>query len=401
MTPRNVERFEVTTNVRFPRSKRWALVALVPMILLALGLGKLFGIWFFLLPSPFVLFFANRVVHANVIASAEGLRIGERLVPRSALTSALVRHEHDLTYVSFQGDQRVDVEVTSNVAAEELLRALKLDAASSAVEIPLQKTASPQLRFLPIVAMILGFFAMREFHPQLSALMVAAAAVAVFVVLMRLALRVTLRVGADGIVFHEALKKERFVSHDAIEDVRAVDDMIVVTSKDGREMTFTLPGARSSSRESPRDQAHRNDEAEAVVRRIRQARQAFREGANAPELTVALARGSRSLRDWLTDLRRLGEGAASTFRTISIAREQLFDVVESTTAAAKDRIAAMVALRATLREEEKPRIRVAAERIAAPELRERMVRILDAEDDRVIEETLEESSDEEPKARKS
>ncbi len=393
MTPRSVERFEATTNVRFPRSKRWAFVALVPMILLSVALGKFVGIWFFLLPGPLVLFFANRIVRANVVASAEGLRIGQRLVPRSALSSALVRHDHDVTYVSFQGDQRVDVEVTSNVAAEELLRALKLDAASSAVEIPLQKTASPQLRFLPIVAMIVGFLAMRTFHPQISALMIAAAGIAVFVVAMRLALRVTLRVGADGIVFHEALKKERFVSHDAIKDVRAIDDMIVVELNDGQEMTFTLPGSRSSSRESPRDRAHRNDEAEAIVRRVRQARQAYREGANAPELTVALARGSRSVRDWVTELRRLGEGAASTFRTIGIAREQLFDVVESTTAAARDRIAAMVALRATLRDEEKPRIRIAAERIAAPELRERMVRILDAEDEAAVEEELRELDD--------
>jgi hypothetical protein len=388
------ERFELVTNVRFPRSKAWALVVLLPLLAAMIVAGKFIGFWFFVLPGPLLYVFANRVVSARVVATPEGLRIGERLVRRSKLKSALVRHAGDKTFVAFEGDERVDVEVSSNVDADALLRALHLDATTSAVELALQRSVSGPLQILPLAVMVLSFLAVRAVHATAEMALAALVAMIGSIVLIRLAHRVTMRVGADGIAFQEALRKERFVPHDAIADVRAEDDTIVVIERDGRRSTFSIGGRRNEARESPAHAAQRSDEAAAIVRRIRQARQAFREGANAPELAVALERGSRSMRDWLTDLRRLGEGAASTFRTIGVAREQLFDVVESTTAAAKERVAAMVALRATLREEEKPRVRVAAERIASPELRERMVRVLDAEDEAEIEAALRELEDE-------
>jgi hypothetical protein len=63
-------------------------------------------------------------------------------------------------------------------------------------------------------------------------------------------------------------------------------------------------------------------------------------------------------------------------------------IVESTTADASARVAALVALRSNMTDEERPRIRVAAERCVLPSLRDRMVRVVDAEDDEVVASVL-------------
>lgn len=383
--------FEKTTNVRFHRPRLWGLLAILPLILVAVFVTKFTGALFLLFPVPFVFLLANRVTEARVVASAEGLRVGSRLVPREAFKRALVRHEGETTYVALKGRANVDVEVSSNVEADALLEALRLDAASAAAEFPLAD--HDDASFAVVLGMLLASFVLFRLVPSAPAFFAVLAVGTLLLAALRIARHVTLRVGADGIVVRRALRRERFVPHDAIRDIHAEGRTIVIERSDGHRFGFDVPIKTGERTPAPPD----DDEANAIVRRIHQARRAFQEGKAAPELSALLGRGSRTTREWLAELRRLGEGAASTFRTIGVAREQLFDVVESTTARATDRIAALIALRATLREQDKPRVRVAADRIAAPELRERMVRILEI-DEAELEGTLDELESPEPPA---
>ena len=213
-----------------------------------------------------------------------------------------------------------------------------------------------------------------------------AAVVAVIaVVLVRWASsRVRLRIGTDGIVARD-LFGSRFVSHAEITDVSAEGSRVRIARANGNDIQLEVPVPKAEREHPPAV----IDEAVAIVRRLRQAQSAHREGSPATDLSAALDRGARTTREWLADLRKLGEGTVATFRTVGIARDEILDVVTSTTATAKDRIAALIALRPTLREDEKTRVRVATERIAAPELREQMVRVLDEDDELALTEALE------------
>ena len=378
---------ELTTSVRFRRSRLWALAAVVPVVAL-LALGVKLGIFLFLFPAPLFLLRMNRIVEARVVASEEGLRIGERLIPRAAFTSGLVRHEDGRVFVALDGREHVDVAVTSNVAADALLSALRLDAASAVAEVRLVRGMRKAFNALGIIVLVWTLLMFRALQPTMFGVLTTGIMIALGVLGLRKAREVKLGIGADGISIRE-LGSQRFIPHDAIEGVETDGDAVVLRPKNGEPLRWELPTRRNRENESTTALERRRDEANAIVRRIRQARAAFRERANAPELAVALDRGAHTTREWLADLRKLGEGTIATFRTIGVAREQLLDVVESTTASAKDRMAALVALRPHLREEEKTRIRVATESIAAPEVRDRMVRVLDTEEEHEMIEALE------------
>lgn len=358
------------TTVRFGRSKLWLALSLVPSLAM-LAVGLRIGVLFFVLPLPIILGFLAKGTHrTSVVASREGLRIGTQLVPRASLSSALVRHERHTTYVELTGKRDVDVEVANNIEADALVRALGLDAASTTVEVPVNFAPSP-LAWLVVIAGSIGLFFAWAWLALLTFVVGAA-------IVLVLAPRATLRIGADGIAIRKLIDRSRFVAHGNIVAVDVQGDALIVRETGGRETRLIV-----------RDQGAGEDQARAIARRIMQARRARRSMPDAPELAVALDRGAQTTREWLTDLRKLGEGTIATFRTIGVAREQLLDVVESTTASAKDRMAALVALRPHLREEEKTRIRVATESIAAPAVRDHMVRVLDSEDEDEMIEALE------------
>ena len=327
---------------------------------------------------------------AHLVASAEGLRVDERLLPRSDFDGAVLRHDGERTYVLLRGAHDLEVEVPNNIEADALTRALGLDAASSTVEFALSKAPSAW-GYLAMAAMaaFAGTATYLLRSTESRALAVAMGLVAILGYAW-LATRVFLRVGADGLVVRSPLRRARFLAHDAIESVRNDGSAIVVAPRSGLGIVLQVPGIPSGEEPEQRAQdERRTDEAIAIVRRVQQARRAHREHrASAESLVAVLARGDRSAREWLDELRRVGEGAAGTFRTMGASRAQLFAVVESTTARARDRLAALVALRTRLGEDEMPRVRVAAERCAEPALRERMIRVADAASDEALEREL-------------
>jgi hypothetical protein len=364
------------TAVRFGRSKLQLALAIVPSLAM-LVIGLKMGVLFFLFPLPVAIGFLSRgTQRARVVASSEGVRVGERLIPRADLSAALVRHERDTTYVELRGRREIDIEVANNVEADALVRALGLDAASTTVDVAVSVPPDP----LATAAVLIGSIGLAFYFAMVGLAGLAAitgvAGVAIVVVALS---RATLCIGADGIVFRRAWGAARFVSHDDVVAVDVEGAAMVVREGSGRETRVTV---REQSREG-------DDQARAIARRIVQARQAHRESGVAPELTVALDRGARTTREWIAELRKLGAGAASTFRTLGVVREQLVALVESTSASAKDRVAALAALRDSMHADEEKRVRVAVDRIAAPDVRQQMVRVLDARDDEELEEQLE------------
>lgn len=379
------EPIELDTFVRRRRSPVWALGMLMLVVGLVYLMKNGLGVWFLLFPGSFAFLFAKRTTFAKIHASEEGLRIGPTLIPRARLASPLVRHEDGATYVSFAGRPSFDVEVKNNLEADRLLEALALDADSAAIEVKLTRTPSPFVIVAMLFATVLLASIPFLLMPTGAGLAMTVAALVLAFLAMRLALGVRMRVGTDGVMLREIFRR-RFVPHADIVAVRADDARIVIGRTNGTEMRFEVPVYKG---EHGKPSPAANDEATAIVRRIRQAQSAHRDAAPVTDLSAALDRGARTTREWLDQLRKLGQGTIATFRTVSVSRDQIFDVVTSTTATAKDRIAALVALRASLRDDEKTRIRVATEKIAAPELREQLVRLLDEDDEVAMTEALE------------
>jgi hypothetical protein len=389
------ERYEIDTVVRRPFSRSAVTLGFFAFIVVAGFLPEIARTACIVgaaLATSWALRAGGTIRRARVVASSDGLRVGRRLVPRRSFRHALLQHDRNRTFVALRGRSRVDVQVPSNVEADALVRALGLDAASSTVELTLGRSPSSKdvLAMVGIGVLTLVAFAV---SPTVASRFISAACgVLVLLGFAWLATRVSLRVGADGLLLRPALGRERFLAHDAIALVRADDAAIVIEPKAGAALTLRVPGITAGTGEQPAQDERRADEAAAIVRRILQAWRAFGEHRTDPStLAAVLARRDRSTLEWLDALRRTGEGAVATFRAAGAPRAQLLAVVESTTASARDRVAALVALRARLTADETPRVRVAAERCAQPELRNALIRVVDSDADDVMTEALEET----------
>jgi len=380
--------FVVTTIFRARFDAEWSTLTQLP--------------WWLIAPVLAAIRRRPKIRHAAIDASAEGLRIGGELLPREKLATALLRREHEKTFVILRGRRAfgasVDVEVASDADADRLCRALALDAESTTAEFTLfRQTAEARRRTSLLFAMglvasvaVLTAAVLVAFpHGAFPALVPLAPLVLVGLTLPLVYLNqhAKLRVGADGLAIREGLKSRVFVRHDEIDGVRASGASVVVARTSGGDLLYSTGG-------SDRDASHGAEwerRAQSIAWRIEKAREAYRAHASeAPQAALVLEQGGRTAREWHEQLRRVGAGAGATFRSAGLTREQLLSIVESTTAAATERVAAAAALRDGLTDEEKPRIRVAAERCAETAFGERMVRVAFAPSDEELESALEE-----------
>lgn len=393
----------VMTTVRRPRvGAMW--IAIGALAIGAIGAlvshGHVWPVqWWVIGPIIAAIRARPKIENTNVLASSDGLRVGGKLYPRAKLTSALLRHEGSRTWVALRGkglmeSSSVDVEVANDEKADELCAALGLDAKSTTAEFamfhspPAIRNALVVFTGMMIAAAAIGIAAQQALMP-LFAFAAFAGVFALGLPLLYLARRARLLVGADGIVFKRGFEKREFVSHAEIADVSANGAEVVVARKHGKPLTLSVGGERARR---TRDRSEHELQAQSVVWRIQKAREAFAALAgDVPQAALVLDRAGKTAREWLDELRRAGAGANATFRGAMLSREQLLRVVESTTAAARERLAAAVALHEGMTTEEKPRIRVAAELCAEPALRERMVRVVDAPSDDELIAALEES----------
>lgn len=331
-------------------------------------------------------------------ASPEGVRMGDKLVPRAKLRSALLRREGSKTFVLLRGKTALlggmDVEVESDEEADRLCSALALDAKTTTAEFMLYRKGAalgPLLINVAAITVGVSMLAIAAHQPLVPLVILALFGVGALVGLPFLvrARQMKLLVGADGLVVKRGLKRSVFYAHDEILRVDAKGSLVIITLARGETITLSVGSQDVRKKEQS---AELETRAKSIVWRIEKAREAYRSLAGAaPQAAQVLGRGDRTTREWIDQLRRVGEGATATFRSMLLTREQLMSIVESTSVAAKERLAAAVALRFGLTDEEKPRIRIAAERCVLPALRERMVRVVDAESDAAVMRALEEA----------
>ena len=401
------ERFSTRTTVRQPRVLlMWAAIAgLAAFVVLSFvarmnhaGPVAVFGnLWWWVAGPIFAAIRARPKIDTfEVTADRAGIRFGAKTIPRERLNTALLRREADKTFVLLRGKgpaATVDVRVKDDAEADALCDALGLDAKHATAEFSLHRGAVAMRRsavFVMVAALAAAFFLIKASAMLVPVALGLVAAIGVLgVPLLVMQHRAKLVVGADGIVVKEGLSKQRFIAHDEIESATSRAQVLRLTLKNGTVLDYNVG---VSERNEERRRAESEMQAQSIVWRIRKAREAYDALAgNAPDAAAALDRGGRSAREWLDQLRRIGEGATATFRNAGLTRDQLLAIVESTTARAKERLAALVALHDGLTEDEKPRVRVAADRCVLPELRERMVRVADATNDEELVDALEET----------
>lgn len=212
---------------------------------------------------------------------------------------------------------------------------------------------------------------------------------ALFVPLLLVLRRVALRVHADGLALREGVGRVVFLPYDTVASVSTDGPAVVLVLRDGRVMRYDVtPDGRVLTASKNR----RCERARSIASEIADALRAHRA---APDVDPAhpLERGGRTAADWLRSLRGIGKGGVPTFRNAPApTRDELLAIATSSRAAPTHRVAAAVALQAGLTAEERPRIRVAAESSGAPQLGERLVRVVEASSNEQLEEVLEEET---------
>ncbi len=131
---------------------------------------------------------------------------------------------------------------------------------------------------------------------------------------------------------------------------------------------------------------------EAMLARIEEGMEAHR-ALEPAEDAALLARGTRSLDDWMRDLEALGLGDAGGYRTIAMPRERLWAVLENARAEASAREGAALALRSSLHDDERERIAAIAQKSASPRLRVALDAVSSLTDEPRLRVVLEEAAE--------
>jgi hypothetical protein len=121
-----------------------------------------------------------------------------------------------------------------------------------------------------------------------------------------------------------------------------------------------------------------------VAERIEQARAMRISRDDALHAALPLARGERTIADWVARLRRVER----SFRDAALPPDRLWSTVEDTSVEPSMRVAAAVALTPTLDTDGRSRLRVVAQSSATPKLRVALTAVVDGDDD-LLEEALE------------
>lgn len=304
-------------------------------------------------------------------ASAAGLRAGSTLVRRDEITRALFVPPSQSSEALLRVERRrklpLEVVVFNEAQAHAMLAALGMDAAHAALSFrTLSRLFATRGRSwligLLIVGAMLGASVAARLAPEFAPFSMLALVLPV-IVAMVVPTRVT--VGADG-VLARWMGRARFIASDTIASVERYDEgwgrnhtVGVKLHLAGGE-TYKLPVG---------SYGWANDEAGALAERIEQAVASHRRG-DAQSSVGDLLRGERTVDQWIAALRALGAGGGATFRKAEVDGEQLLRVLESPSATAEARAAAAVALSASERPELRSRVRVVADAVADPALRD-------------------------------
>ncbi|MBX3230407.1 MAG: PH domain-containing protein [Labilithrix sp.] len=281
----------------------------------------------------------------------------------------------------------IDVAVTDDAEAAELLGALRLDAGRSLTEWELRGgTKLSDRKQLVLEGMAVSFAvamgmlftatglkAQSVAFTMMGGTFVVAAMIGFLLARHWRAAYVT--VGADGVRVRE-LRGTRFVPFSEIERVRSEGNDLILDLRDGTNVELHHPIGSNASLE-----ADRSHEAKKLGERIAEQLAAHR---RAPRVNLdVLTRAGRRAEEWLRATQALTEQNA-TFRTQAVPHEALWRVVEDASAAPTARAGAALALRRELDDAARTRLRVAADACAAPQLRVALEAVTCEDDDALL-----------------
>lgn len=176
-----------------------------------------------------------------------------------------------------------------------------------------------------------------------------------------------LQLGADGLRIPGALAND-FVAYDEIRSVSSREDALVLTLRDGREITMRM------------EVSERLPE---VVARIRGALEEKHPPVDEDVVALLRVPGTKGAR--IAALRELAVEEDASYRESRIPRERLWALVEGRQADEATRSRAAVALSANLIDAERERLRAATDAAANPRVRVAMDAIEHGDDDRLAE----------------
>lgn len=326
----------------------------------------------------------------------------ELLIPRADIERAAVQEEHGSSRVVL--DTRsgaVELRVPTKEDAEAIRVALGVDAARPASSVRIAEDAGPVTRtfrvaspvpwglaggvsFVGLILATIGVFLLWphwrpwDFHSGPAPVSPYYFWIVLSIVTMVLSMiKATVTVRSDAVV-RRWLGFERVVPLGEIVAAQLDDGAVRVHRRSKRPWWIwgvAVPG------KTVRDPARSGlmTPAEQLAGRIEEARLARERSADSA-VGLHLARNSRGLEDWIRALRAVT--AEGDFRAGAVPRDRLWSVVEDAAASPRTRVAAAVALSASLPEDEKQRLRVAADATDEPRFRVAIDAVLD---DREIE----------------
>jgi hypothetical protein len=265
-----------------------------------------------------------------------------------------------------------EAEVESEDEAREILRALGRDVTQGrstfSASAPMFTGAGGGFQaFAVMIGLVIGAVAVPGYFKVLPIMALAAFATA-------LTTQQKVEIGVDGVLI-SWFSRKRFVRYDAIEKVTKGPYHLALVLKDGTTIRLSTTSNTAHQGKLRRD---------ALVARLAEARASY-DGASASRAIVqAVARGDRDVAAWRDALARIHEQG---YRETAAREEDLWRVVEDTSAPEDARAGAAVALRRG--DGAAPRLRIAAEAVASPRLRIALEKAADPEaEDEALDDSL-------------
>lgn len=315
-------------------------------------------------------------------ADERGLHVdGVLAVPRRDIRAAIVsesdvEHGAAVHLHARRPWRSCSVFTTSRAEADALVRALGLGHPDDLVRLRALPPWAKHIRWLTVLLTTSPWFLFNvvRFVPPWG--VVVLAALYAFIALP-LVMPQYVEVAADGVLV-SWLGSSTFLPFRAIDEATASSVGVLLRTSDGREHDIRLTqtdGGRDVERDALLARI------EAGVRRQRDAQRGSEE--------ALLARGGRSVADWVAAMRALGVSDAGGYRAASIPRDRLWEILEDPTSDASARAGAAIALHATARDDgARARLATVATRTAAPSLRVAIEALEQIEPEPVAEERI-------------
>ncbi|HEY8074764.1 MAG TPA: hypothetical protein VIF62_11655 [Labilithrix sp.] len=331
----------------------------------------------------------------RVHATSEGVTAGGRFIARASIREGFFqprgygsKYGSSVRLLGAGGRVLFETEVDSEAEGIELLRVLGFDAKSHRAQFrgasPIYATMGGGMAWtfgVVFGSMMLTGFLARVAH-------VGPVAPFFFLPLVFIGMLPSrIVVGVDGVLV-KWLWRARFIPMSRIRSANTMGDRAIALELTNGERVVVHTSMPQKNRSALPPQ-HRD----AVLARVLEALETFREHGTAVDVSALVRRGSRSHGEWLEALRKLGAGEGG-YREAALREDDLWRVVEDPGAPADARAGAAMVLKNTLDDAGRARVRVAAEATASPKLRVALESATAGADER-LEEALAELGEEE------